>query len=375
MSHSGVTAPDFLGAGPGSETADGDVPDDGSTLNLDALAEYVAQAIVPPPSGPLTSELIAGGRSNPTYAVTDGVREWVLRRPPYGQYVKSGHDMHREVTAMTSLAGTAVPVPNVVAFCQDVDVLGAPFYLMDRVAGRTYRTQSDTATLSESGRASLAAGVLGTMADLHEVDPRSVGLAGWGRPEGYLERQVTRWGRQWDAVATTERAQVGDLMRRLMRSMPVTTHSGIVHGDFKIDNVMVANDDPGSVQAVLDWEMSTRGDTLADLGLLVSFWDEPGKLHNPITQGATALPGFPTADQMVEMYCGRRGLLVDDIDWYVVFSDFKIAVILEQIQRRHLDGTTAGSGFDDIGEMVEPLLDRALERASRSSHRALRASA
>jgi aminoglycoside phosphotransferase (APT) family kinase protein len=266
-------------------------------------------------------------------------------------------------------------VPQVVAFCEDDEVLGAPFYVMDRLDGRTYRTQADTAGLSEGERAALSAALVATLGDLHAVDPAAVGLRDWGRPDGYLERQVSRWGRQWDAVATSDRPEVHALLGRLAASLPPTRTPGIVHGDYKIDNVMVAADDPGKVLGVLDWEMSTLGDTMADLGLLISFWDEPGGLHNPITQGATALPGFWTAEEVVERYSQLSGRAVDDLDWYVVFSDLKIAVILEQIHRRHLEGTTTGDGFDDIGAMVGPLIERARDRASRSKDAVLRGAA
>lgn len=337
-------------------------------LDLGALSQYLAHAIARPPAADLRAELIAGGRSNPTYRITDGERVWVLRRPPYGVYVQSGHDMKREVTAMFALQATAVPVPQVVATCEDSSVIGAPFYVMDELDGRTYRTQQDTASLTTEQRSILSRHMVQTLADLHNVDPAAVGLEDWGRPDGYLARQLDRWGRQWQAVATSERRQVAELLRRLEASLPASPHSGVVHGDFKIDNIMVDRTDPTDIIGVLDWEMSTLGDTMADLGLLISFWDEPGGLHNPITQGATALPGFPSADEVVQMYVEQRDVSVENLDWYVVFSDLKIAVILEQIHRRHLEGTTAGEGFADIGGMVEPLLDRALGRAERTSN-------
>lgn len=341
-------------------------------LDLAALTPYLGGVVEGGLAGALRADLVAGGRSNPTYALTDGARDWILRRPPYGEYVASGHDMGREARVMSALVDSAVPVPRVLVHCQDETVIGAPFYVMDRLDGRTYRTPADTATMSEPERAGISASMLDTLVHLHSIEPADVGLEGWGRPDGYLQRQVSRWGRQWEAVATAPRSEPAELLARLTRSLPTTRFPGIVHGDYKIDNVMVAHDDPTRILGVLDWEMATLGDTLADLGVLVSFWDEAGQFFNPITQGATALPGFPDVRGVVEGYATRRDLAIDDVDWYIVFADFKIAVILEQIHSRHLQGTTVGDGFDGIGDMVGPLLQRALERASAASDAALR---
>jgi aminoglycoside phosphotransferase (APT) family kinase protein len=261
----------------------------------------------------------------------------------------------------------------VVGLCEDERVLDVPFYVMERIDGRTLRTQDDTADLDQSQRAALTGSLLDTLVALHSVDPAEVGLQDFGRPDGYLARQIGRWARQWASVATRELHEVGELVERLTRSLPVTRHPGIVHGDYKIDNVMVGHDDPTRIVGVLDWEMATLGDTLADLGLLVSFWDEVGGFANPITAGATALPGFPTRDEVVEAYAARRGVDVDGLDWYVVFADLKVAVVLEQIHARHVRGETVGDWFDDVGDMVAPLLDRALERARSSSDPMLRA--
>ena len=340
-------------------------------LDLTSLSTYLAARL--DLAGPITASLVAGGRSNPTYALTDGESEWILRRPPYGEYVAGGHDVLREARVMSALAGTDVPVPAVVAQCDDARVLGAPFYLMDRLDGRTFRSAEETGRLTESERAAVAEAMLDTLVALHSIDPASVGMQEWGRPDGYLERQIRRWARQWELVATSERPEVAELTDRLTRSMPFTRHPGIVHGDYKIDNLMVDRDRPDHVLGVLDWEMAALGDTLADLGLLVSFWGEPGAWFNPITNGATALPGFPGVRDVIEGYARRRDLSIDDLDWYVVFADFKIAVILEQIHSRHLRGTTVGEGLDDIGDMVGPLLARALERASASADPLLRA--
>lgn len=317
--------------------------------------------------GELTATLIAGGRSNPTYTLTDGSRNWILRRPPQGHVLPTAHDMGREYRALSSLKDTAVPVPRTVGLCEDPSVIGASFYVMDKLDGITLRTQNDTAQLTEAQRSGLADSMMTTLAELHSIDPAEVGLQDWGRPDGFLARQLSRWQRQWDASATSERPEVAELHRRLSAALPARSYPGIVHGDFKIDNMMVDRADPTRILGVLDWEMSTLGDTVTDLGILCSFWDHEGEFFNPITAGATALPGFPTRDELVQRYVSARGIDVPDIDWYLVFADFKIAVILEGIHARHAQGHTEGEDFAGVGEMVGPLLGRALERASSSS--------
>lgn len=322
--------------------------------------------------GALTARLIAGGRSNPTYEISDAGRAWVLRRPPYGHILPSAHDMGREHRVISALQGTGVPVPGVVGLCRDESVIGASFYVMDRLDGVTLRTQADTASLTEAQRGQLADRMVEILVRLHEVDPAAVGLAGWGRPAGYLGRQLRRWRGQWEASMTRPRPEVEELLRRLTTTLPESHHPGIVHGDFKVDNMMVDRADPTHIVGVLDWEMSTLGDTLTDLGILCSFWDQEGEFHNPITAGATALPGFPTRTQVVERYAAARGIEVADLEWYMVFADVKIAIILEGIHARHLQGHTSGEDFEGVGEMVGPLLGRALEIASASTVPGLR---
>ncbi len=339
--------------------------------NIDRLRHWLADAETQPVGEHLDARLIAGGRSNPTYELTDGRRSWILRRPPVGHVLPTAHDMGREYRALTALQGSAVPVPRTVALCDDTTVIGARFYVMDKLEGITLRTAQDTARLTEQQRENLSRNAIQVLADLHRIDPAQVGLADWGRPDGYLERQLSRWMRQWQSSVTRERPQIEELHRRLSDALPASDYPGIVHGDFKIDNLMVAADDPTRIIGLLDWEMSTLGDTLTDLGILCSFWDHAGEFHNPITAGATALPGFPTRDELVAAYLSARDIDVDDIDWYLVFADFKIAVILEGIHARHLQGHTEGEDFAGVGAMVDPLLDRALERASRSAVAAL----
>ncbi|MFZ2174992.1 MAG: phosphotransferase family protein, partial [Rhodococcus sp. (in: high G+C Gram-positive bacteria)] len=202
---------------------------------------------------------------------------------------------------------------------------------------------------------------------LHEIDPATVGLGNFGKPDGYLERQLSRWARQWESSRTVDRPEVAVLLDKLRRALPQSRFPGIVHGDVKLDNVLVARDDPARIVAVLDWEMATLGDTLTDVGIMLSFWDAPGRAFNPITRGLAALDGFPTHSELLDRYADRRGIELPEIDWYTVFADFKIAVILEGIHARHRQGETVGDGFDDVGEMVEPLLQRALDLAADSA--------
>lgn len=320
----------------------------------------------------LTARVIAGGRSNPTYELSDGQRSFILRRPPHGMVLETAHDMAREYRVLTALQHTPVPVPRTRGLCEDTSVIGAQFYVMDKLDGVTLRDQEDTERLSAEQRGGLAEAMVDTLAALHQVDPDEVGLGDWGRPEGYLERQLNRWRRQWEASFTRPRDEVEELLTRLTRSLPESRYPGIVHGDFKLDNMMVDRRDPTIILGVLDWEMSTLGDTLTDLGILGSFWDQQDEFFNPITGGATALPGFPTREELVEKYVEARGIDVPDIAWYLVFADFKIAIILEGMHARHVQGHTVGEDFEGVGEMVGPLLSRALERASDSSVPGLR---
>jgi len=348
------------------------VVSDGLGLNTVNLRGYLNPLVEGGLDGELTARLITGGRSNPTYELSDGHRSWVLRRPPHGLVLPTAHDMGREYRILTALRDTAVPVPATVGLSYDKEIIGAPFYVMEKLDGVTLRTHEQTAALTHAERRGFSDAMIHTLAALHDVDVAKVGLTDWGKPDGFLERQLRRWRRQWGGAHTDERAEVDELLNRLTRSLPVTRFPGIVHGDYKVDNLMVDRVDASRILGVLDWEMSTLGDTLADLGVMISFWDQPGDFFNPISAGTTAHEGFPTRDEAVQEYAQIRGIEIADIDWYIVFADFKIAVILEGIHTRYVQGHTVGADFEGIGDMVGPLLNRALERASASSHHALR---
>lgn len=303
-------------------------------------------------------ELIQGGRSNLTYLVRDGDRSWVLRRPPMGHVLATAHDMGRETTVISALADTDVPVPGIVATCADPEVMGAPFYLMECVEGTVYRTPEDTRTLRPEQARELSFALIDVLARLHAVDPDAIGLEGFGRPAGFLGRQMRRWTAQLDASRSREIPGIDELAGRLSEEVPENTAVAIVHGDYRLDNVIVG---PGAtVAAVVDWELATLGDPLADLGLLVGYWTGvPGPQRAVVAKGVVPELGFPPADELVERYCARAGCDLARLSWYVAFGYFKMAVIREGIHYRHQRGGTVGAGFAGVGDLVVPLVEQA----------------
>lgn len=342
------------------DTAADDLPG----LDLTTLRGWLASEGLH--DGDVSAELIAGGRSNLTYRVRAGSHDWVLRRPPMGHVLATAHDMGREVTVLRALQPTDVPVPGVIASCADAAVLGAPFYLMEHVDGLILRTRPDVGRCGGGERQGIADAMMDTLARLHDVDPVSVGLNGFGHPEGFLGRQVKRWGQQLDRSRSRHIPGIDTLRVRLAGSVPVDAASraraGIVHGDYRLDN-LVLDSRTLTVAAVLDWEMSTLGDPLADLGLLLAYWDGLGSLPNPIADGVGPRSGFPVGAALVDRYAQARGLDAADLKalpWCTAFGYFKIAVILEGIHYRFTKGKTTGAGFDRIGELVPPLVDGGL---------------
>jgi aminoglycoside phosphotransferase (APT) family kinase protein len=320
--------------------------------------------------GELRAEVIAGGRSNLTYAVTDGAHRWVVRRPPLAHVLPTAHDMSREWRVISALRDTGIPVPEAVVLCDDQAVIGAPFYIMGFVDGHVVRNSlppewPDTNTT----RQAMATALVDTLLSLHEIVPDDVGLADLGRPEGFLERQVRRWWKQWEASTTRELPAILELHQRLLRGLPQPSAPGIVHGDYRFDNVIYAPDDPGRIAAVVDWEMSTIGDPLCDLGLLVVYW-----VNDPSDPAAGAAPrgrlslgaGFPSGEEMVATYAARSGRDLSHLEWYVALGHYKLAIIAEGINARFLLGMTVGDGFETIGPAVPRMVDRALDRATAS---------
>ncbi|MGW6022878.1 phosphotransferase family protein [Streptomyces sp. NPDC055099] len=327
-------------------------------LDLDQLRGHLDRERPGLVGGPLTARLIEGGRSNLTYAVTDGRARWVVRRPPLGHVLATAHDMKREHRVISALhRGTEVPVPAPVLLCEDVDVLGAPFYVMDFVDGTPYRTAEELAPLGAERTRAAVLGLVDTLVDLHSVAPEAIGLGDFGRPEGFLDRQLRRWGKQLDASRNRDLAGIDELHAALGRQLPDSPAPTVVHGDYRLDNVLIGEDD--QIKAILDWEMSTLGDPLTDLGLLVMYSTRLELPDSPISTTAGA-PGHPEAAELIERYAARSGRDVSAVSWYTAFAWFKLAVILEGIHYRYTLGQTVGAGFDRIGELVPVFIEHGL---------------
>jgi aminoglycoside phosphotransferase (APT) family kinase protein len=326
--------------------------------SIERLRRWIAyEARVP---GELAgAELIAGGRSNLTYRLDLGDTRLVLRRPPLGHVLPTAHDMSREYRVLTALRDTAVPVPEAVEFCADADIIGAPFYLMGEVPGVVLRTASDSAAALTPAQAGELSDVLArTLAAIHAVD--ITGLDGLGRGAGYLRRQLARWQRQWELSATREVDGYPELVARLEAALPPDGEVTLVHGDFRLDNTIVALQPVPRVATVVDWEMATLGDPLADLGLTLTYWADPGHNDESLPVGQpTAVDGFATRAEFAARYAELTGRDVSRMGYYIAFGCFKLAVVLEGINARYLKHLTVGDGFEAEGPAVPVLIARA----------------
>ena len=330
-------------------------------LDTAGLTRWLAHAHPELADAPLTATVITGGRSNLTYAI-DGAREpLILRRPPLGHVLSSAHDMRREHRVISALAGTDVPVPRAIDIVDDTatdEITGTDFFLMQRVPGRVLLTRSQNVDYSPAGLRALSLDLARHLADLHTVDPVAVGLGDFGRPDGYLERQLRTWRRQLDSSRSRPTTTLDELQDALSEAPPTSTRASIVHGDFRLDNALVVGDSESPrISAVLDWEMATLGDPLVDLGMFGLYWDisELGGLSSAVPSAVDPAAGYPDFDELLAAYAERAGIDVPDLRWYRAFAAYKLAVILEGIHFRFRAGDTVGEGFDRIGDIVDPL--------------------
>ena len=361
-------------------------------IDLERLRPWFREHVAPVDE--LRAQVIGHGRSNLTYRIDAlraeplglslgtkpqdeaGAGQWVLRRPPLSHVQPTAHDMSREYRVISALAETDVPVPRTFALCDDPAVIDAPFYVMEYVDGLVPTSPETVAERYDEGvRRRLGEELVDTLVRLHALDPAQVGLADFGKPQGYIERQVRRFTEQLDHVKTRELPELEELARRLAASIPTDCDSSIVHGDYRLDNAILDAD--GRLAAILDWEMSTLGDPLADMGLLRMYWPDRGTgggATGPVVASGAVitLPGFPTWEEALARYAERSGRDLSSLDFYIALAHFKLAVILENMHARFLAGGTVGAGFEIIGDQVLALARAGLAVADASSVPALR---
>lgn len=336
-------------------------------IDLDALRVWLDAQVPGEFPGDLSASLITGGKSNLTYAVSNGDTQVIVRRPPLGHVLATAHDMGREHRVMAALAGTAVPVPRMIAATADDSVIGAPFYVMERMAGTAFQRAAELEKLGTERVRSITERLVDTLVDLHEVDYEAVGLADFGRPDGYLNRQVARWKKQLDASRSRELDGIDELAGRLTNSIPATSDGTIVHGDYRLDNVLVDTENGDRITTVLDWEMSTLGDPLTDVAVMLAYQNlalSAGGDSGQVTDAPRAA-GYLSPDETIERYAARSGRDVSELGFHLGLAYFKLAVILEGIHFRYTKGQTYGEGFDGIGAMIDPLVQHGLAATSK----------
>jgi aminoglycoside phosphotransferase (APT) family kinase protein len=321
---------------------------------------------------PLAFERISGGRSNLTYGVADAAgHRWALRRPPLGERLASAHDMGREHRIIAALQETPVPVPPVAGLCEDESVNGAPFYVMGFVDGPILRSQREAVdAFSEGERHAIGERVVDTLVAIHDVDPDEVGLSELGRKQDYVARQLHRWHGQWEKSKTRELDLVDDVHERLAARIPEQGPATIVHGDYRLDN-MILTAEGGEVAAVVDWELCTLGDPLADVGLLMVYWSEEGDQLIPLFDPPTTAPGFPSRAELRDRYAERSGRDLSQLDFYVALGYWKLAVILEGVLARYAAGQYGKEGSADSGQQEFAKIVRRLAAGADEAERRL----
>ena len=310
-------------------------------------------------SAALQATLLAGGRSNISYQLTDASgSSWVLRRPPLGHIMPSAHDMGREFRVLSGLNKVAFPTPTTRGYCEDESVIGAKFMMMDFIDGRVIESAQTASSLSETQASEISQELVDTLARLHAVDPAAAGLDQLGKPAGYLQRQVKRWGEQWQITKTRELPEIETLhawLETAITKVPESLPTSIVHGDYRIDNVILARD-KSKIVAVLDWEMSTLGDPISDLAISLVYWSQATdtlRKKIPVAEDVTSGLGFWSRQQVLDRYVSQTGLDISHLDECVALACFKLAVIMESIHHRNLSGQQLGAAAGAQSTMGE----------------------
>ncbi len=355
---------------------------------LNAIGRFM-RTVDPHMPDPVSLRALGGGSSNFTYLLETTVGSFVLRHGPPGHGLPGAHDMHREYRVLAALRETAVPVPAVIAYCDDSSLMGAPFYLMEHIDGVILADKPPVQPIptgfaaAPQERVDIGNGLIATLADLHAVDPAAVGLATFGRPEGYVERQVLRWTEQWETWRTRDYPPMDEVLRRLQSAIPTATDVAIVHGDYRLGNLLLDRHAPGNIRGVLDWEMATLGDPIADLGYTLVYWgedrDSEVRRRSMDLATITAQPGFAHRKDLVDTYAKLTGRDVSTVDYFEILARVKLAVFGERGYARLLNARAAGDvdesllvrseGWKRCNDHVEV----ALEIADNSEDRRLRA--
>ena len=330
----------------------------GQELPLDRLEAWLGSHVAGF-RGPVAAERFAGGQSNPTYKVTAASGQYVLRRKPPGPLLPSAHAVDREFRVMRALAETAVPVPRVYALCEDDAVIGSAFYVMEHLDGRIFWDQRLPEIASAAERAAMFDSMNRVIADLHKIDYAAVELGDFGRPGNYMGRQIARWSRQYRASETESIAAMDNLIEWLPEHLPPESPPAIVHGDYRMDNLIFHKTAP-RVIGVLDWELSTIGDPLADFAYHVLTWRVTPELFRGLAGVDVAALGIPGEADYVAAYCRRTGReAIAGWEFYLVYSLFRIAAILQGIAKRAIDGTAASADAAEQGKLARPLAEQA----------------
>jgi aminoglycoside phosphotransferase (APT) family kinase protein len=296
-----------------------------------------------------------GGHSNLTYLLRFGDAEIVVRRPPLGPVAPTAHDMAREFRWLSAMHGVFPLAPRPYLLCEELDVIGAVFYAMERRRGTVVRAEEPAALAHPGARRRLSEALIDTLADLHAIDVAANGLSALGKPAGFVERQVRGWSERWHRSKTTPLAEMDALAEWLRDHLPGDPPKpSVVHGDFKLDNVMLDPDDVGRIVAIFDWEMSALGDPLVDLGIVLTYWSPtaPPEQRDALTT-VTDRPGYFTRDEIIERYAARSGRDLSGIRYYEIFAVFKIAVVIQQIYYRYVQGQTTDARFATFGARVQ----------------------
>jgi aminoglycoside phosphotransferase (APT) family kinase protein len=341
----------------------------GEELDMEKLELFLRNAF-PSDAGPLAVEQFPSGHSNLTYLLRLGGREIVLRRPPYGSKVKTAHDMSREYRVLSKLHSAYPLAPKVLLYCDDESILGAPFYLMERVRGIIIRRDPPAGLLFKTDTARrLSESFVDNLSRLHGLDYAAIGLDALGRPQGYLARQVSGWIERYYGSQTHDLPEVELITAWLKDYMPATSEAALIHNDYKYDNVVLDPEDATKIVGVLDWEMSTIGDPLTDLGTTLAYWVDPQDPYElqKIRWGPSTYPGSLTRSQLVERYARATARDVSNMSFYLAFARFKIAVIVQQIYCRYHQGLTKDARFASMAGVVKILLGASVQSAENAA--------